>query len=169
MLALFGLSLFLLYFIMAGGNRIPAVENGFKPSMLAGAVHLALSEEGKAVQTKDFNFFGTATITSARILMDIDAGIGREQLCLALGKAGGSAFSGGAEAGVENAIRYSAVPSGPYRFSVLCYRADGLLEKLRENEGKGLGANDFSNCSCFCFISLLTISILSENLFFSIS
>ena len=150
-IALFVASLVLLYLLLVGANDPAGIpENEFKEESLRGAVRLALSGKGEAVQTKDFNFAGPGSVTAYSILADSGIGLMPEQLCFALGAAQlDGTVSGGAEQGIHGSIRYGTGVSGPYNFTALCYRASDLFEKIRENEGKGLRAAFFSGCPCF--------------------
>jgi hypothetical protein len=150
LLALFGISLLLLYWMMTDANSPKYyVENAFKPSMLGGALQFALESPGKLIKTKDFNFSGPDSITTATVFKGQEFSIGQGQFCLALGEAGGPAgFGGGAENGSESVIGYPPGVFGPYQFSVLCYPAGSLLEEVKEYSSAAFGVSYFSNCSC---------------------
>ncbi|MEM0360324.1 MAG: hypothetical protein QXK06_03245 [Candidatus Diapherotrites archaeon] len=149
-LALFALSLFLLYWILVEANTgTNFAETAFKPSTLSGALQIALSNQGKVVKTRDFNFVGFGSITSAIVLKDKNFSISQGQFCLALGEAGkDNGLTGGAENENESSISYRVVSSGPYFFSVFCHSASGFLEKARELQNNHFKPSYFSKCSC---------------------
>ncbi|MCX6802283.1 MAG: hypothetical protein NT067_04190 [Candidatus Diapherotrites archaeon] len=150
LLALFAVSLLLLYWIMTDANSPRySVENEFRPSMLAGALQLALSSPGKLIKTKDFNFLGPGSITSATVFRGQGFSISQGQFCLALGEAKAQAgIWGGAENASESIISYSTGVFGPYQFSVLCYPAGSLMEKAKEYSSASFKASYFSKCTC---------------------
>lgn len=149
-LFLFAVSLYSLYILLVEANSPNyGIENEFKPSILRGALQLALSDKGKAIRTKDFNFVGPGGITAQGILWQSNLDLEPGQLCLALGEARSNPFfSGGTKGGDESTIRYSLGISEKYFFSVLCYQANALFDKIRKNEDKSFKTDYFSNCSC---------------------
>lgn len=150
LLGLFAVGLLFLHQLMLQANSFSGpLENEFKESTLRGAIYFALRDQGKIIQTMDFNFFGPNEISASKILTQSDLNLSTEQLCLALGELHREkGFGGGAVENTESILFLPEGMHGPLNFQVLCGKPSQVFRALQKNESPEFKPHHFSNCTC---------------------